>query len=270
MKGLSCSCLAVLAALALVPLSGCGSSDNDDSGNGGGAGTSAGSGGSNAGSSGSGGKAGSGCQVDTSYNPTIDPENFVTAVDNPLWPLPVGTKMVFEGHEHVEVTVTDQTKTILGIPTIVVRDTVLDDMGEMVEDTFDWYAQDSDGNVWYMGEDTKEYSGGMVSSTFGSWEAGVDGAKPGIVMHATQPPVDEPYRQEYYACQAEDFAELKSTGETVTVPYGTFENCLRTHEYTPLEPDLDEDKFYCPGVGFVKEIDNANGDLLELSEVVMP
>jgi hypothetical protein len=135
--------------------------------------------------------------------------------------------------------------------------------GEVIEDTRDWFAQDRDGNVWYMGEDTAEYENGEVVSTAGSWEAGVDGAQPGIIMWAEIPDPGTQYRQEYYACEAEDFGEIVATNRSVTVPAGTFDGCLRTRDYTPLEPDLNENKTYCPGVGLVLVEDATAGERAE-------
>jgi hypothetical protein len=207
------------------------------------------------------------CIPDTSYNPLINPANFVSVVNNPLWPLVPGTRYVYQGGEEmIEVTVTNDTKEILGVTTIVVHD-IASVGGVVIEDTYDWYAQDSEGNIWYFGEDTKEYEGGKVNSTEGSWEAGVDGAKPGIVMYAAQPVIGLPYRQEYYACEAEDMAEVISLSETVTVPYGSFNNCLKTREFTPLEPDVNEYKYYAPGIGLLLEVDIITGERTELIEV---
>ena len=142
-----------------------------------------------------------------SYPVTIDPANFVETVDNPYFPLTPGTTWVYEGEsdgeaERNEVTVTDETKTILGVTCVVVRDVVLID-GEIVEDTLDWYAQDADGNVWYMGEAVQDFEDGELVSTEGSWEAGVDGAQPGIIMLA-DPQVGDYYQQELYEGEAED------------------------------------------------------------------
>lgn len=210
------------------------------------------------------------CTPDPTYNLSINPADFVAGVDNLLFPLVPGTRYVYQGGEEtIEVTVTDDTKQILGVTTIVVRD-VVSVGGEIIEDTYDWYAQDKAGNVWYFGEDTKEYEDGQLVSTKGSWEAGVDGAKPGIVMHATQPAIGAPYRQEYYACEAEDMAEVVSLNESVTVPYGSFDNCLQTREFTPLEPDVNEYKYYAPGVGLVLEVDVKSGARTELIEVTTP
>jgi hypothetical protein len=226
-----------------------------------------------AGEDGGGGDAGAAgqsgdCQVDTSYMPMLRSDDFDTVVDNPYWPLLPGASWVFEGAgEYVEVTVLEETRVIMGIVAVVVRDTVRDGAAsaDVVEDTYDWYAQDKDGNVWYLGEDTREYEGGVVVSTEGSWEAGVDGAQPGIVMHAAQPDPGEPYRQEYLACEAEDFAEIVSETEAVSVPFGDFDDCIKTREYTPLEPSVNEYKYYCAGVGLVLEEDAETGDRVELT-----
>lgn len=182
------------------------------------------------------------------YNPVIDPANFVEGVDNPFFPLVPGTKTVFEGDsERTEVVVTHETREILGVSCVVVRDTVWEDE-EMIEDTFDWYAQDNEGNVWYMGEDTKEYEGGDVVSTEGSWEAGVDGAKPGVIMWADPQPGD-PYFQEYYEGEAEDMAQVISV-----VDPGTGGAFLITREWTLLEPGVAEQKYYVKGIGEVLEV----------------
>ncbi len=149
--------------------------------------------------------------------------------------------------------VTNQTKTILGVTNTVVLDTVWDEDDELVEETYDWYAQDKEGNVWYFGEDSKEYEAGVLVSTAGSWEAGVDGAKPGIIMEAN-PQIGDSYRQEYYVGEAEDMAEVLSLSETASVPYDSFTGCLKTKEWTPLEPDIVAHKYYAPGVGCVMEI----------------
>jgi len=196
-------------------------------------------------------------ESEETYNPVINAADFVTGVDNQYFPLTPGTTFIYEGEtedgeERNEVYVTDQTKEILGITCIVVRDRVwVDD--ELAEETFDWYAQDKDGNVWYFGEDSKEYEDGEVVSIEGSWEAGVDDAKPGIVMEA-DPQVGDSYRQEYYEDEAEDMGEVLSLNEPVSVPYGSYENCLKTKDWTPLEPDVIEHKYYALDVGFVMEI----------------
>ena len=126
----------------------------------------------------------------------------------------------------------------MGVTTIVVWDRVWLN-NELIEETYDWYAQDKEGNVWYFGEDSKEYENGMVVSTKGSWEAGVDGAKPGIIMEAHLR-VGESYRQEYYKGEAEDMADVVAVGVTVTIPYGTFEDCLKTRNWSQIDPNLNE------------------------------
>lgn len=189
------------------------------------------------------------------YDPGVDPANFVNGVDNPYFPLVPGTTFIFEGEtadgfEHIEVQVTHETNVVMGVTCIVVRDTVTID-GELVEDTYDWYAQDAQGNVWYFGEAAKDYANSDVVSTAGSWEAGVDGALPGIVMQA-DPQVGVEYRQEYYVGEAEDMGKVLSLNVSITVPYGSFEGCLVTEDWTPLEPGFVEHKTYCPGVGTVR------------------
>lgn len=193
----------------------------------------------------------------------LDPADFVSTIDNPFWPMAIGNAWVYretdaEGTEQtVEVTVTDDTKEIEGITATVVHDVVTED-GELVEDTLDWYAQDAAGNVWYLGEDTKEYEGGEVVSTEGSWTAGFDGALAGILLPA-DPEVGMTYRQEYYAGEAEDAAEILSLDEHVEVPFGTYDDVLMTKDFTPLDPDVVEHKFYARGVGPVQVIAVSGG-----------
>ena len=205
------------------------------------------------------------------YDWTIDPANFVSEVDNPYFPLVPGTVLVYEGQsdgerEVVTVRVTRQTKEIMGVTAVVVRDTV-EVAGEVHEDTFDWYAQDVDGNVWYLGEDTKEYEDGKVVSTEGSWEAGVDGALPGVIMPA-DPAVGLAYTQEHYAGEAEDKGKIVAVGERVSVPAGSFDEVLITEDWTPLEAAIREHKSYAPGVGVVfEEIVRGGEGVLRLVEI---
>jgi hypothetical protein len=178
----------------------------------------------------------------------LDAGDFVERIDNPYWPMTPGSRWVYrEDGQRVEVTVTDQTKEILGIRATVVHDVVTED-SELVEDTYDWYAQDKDGNLWYLGEATKEYENGKVKSTEGSWEAGVDGAEAGILLPG-EPEVGMRYRQEYYEGEAEDVGEILSLDERVEVPHGHFDDVLMTKDSTPLEPDVLEHKFYAKDVG---------------------
>jgi hypothetical protein len=192
--------------------------------------------------------------VDGPYDWAVDAADFAANVDNPSFPLVPGTVLVYEGRsdgerEVVTLRVTDQTKEILGVTCTVVRDTV------------------EDGNVWYMGEDTKEYEEGKVVRTEGSWEAGVDGALPGIIMPAT-PEVGLAYTQEHYAGEAEDKGKVVSLGDHVEVPYGSFDDVIVTEDWTPLEPKVLEHKYYAAGVGVVfEEIVKGGEGVLRLVQV---
>ena len=195
------------------------------------------------------------------YAPVIDAANFVAQIDNPYLPLIPGTRWSYkstDGVETTEVEVLADTREILGITATIVHDTVYED-GEVIEDTFDWFAQDSEGNVWYLGEDSKEYEDGKVVSTSGSWEAGVDGAQPGIVMHAS-PRVGVGYRQEYYAGEAEDLAQVLKLDAEATVPFGSYQGVVVIQEWNPLDPDVVENKYYASGVGVVMEETVRGGD----------
>ena len=178
------------------------------------------------------------------------------------WPMAHGSSWVYRETDRkgdaqkVVVTVTDKEKTILGIPATVVHDVVSED-GKVIEDTFDWYAQDRWGNVWYLGEDTTEYEDGKAS-TAGSWEAGVDGAQAGVLLPG-QPEVGLAYRQEYYEGEAEDAGEILSLDEQVEVPFGSFDGVLMTKDSTPLEPQLVEHKFYAKGTGPVLAVTVSGG-----------
>ena len=193
---------------------------------------------------------------------TLDPADFVPRIDNPYWPMAPGTRWVsrefdFEGSQRVTVTVLERTRDIEGIEATVVHD-VVSERGELVENTFNWYAQDVCGNVWYLGENTKEYENGEVVSTAGSWEHGVDGAMAGVVVPG-DPQVGLTYRQEYYAGEAEDTGQIMSLGEQAQVPFGHFRNVLLTRDYTPLEPKVLEYKFYAQGVGPVLALGISGG-----------
>lgn len=169
-------------------------------------------------------------------------------ITNPYWPMKPGTRWTYrEGaSQRNVVTVLKRTATVNDVRARAVHDVVLE-RGKVVEDTIDWYAQDSSGNVWYMGEATKEYSGRHVS-TEGSWKAGVAGARPGIIVPA-HPKVGVSYRQEYLKGHAEDEARNMSLDEQVRVPAGHFDRIFMTRETTPLEPKALEYKFYARGVG---------------------
>jgi hypothetical protein len=193
----------------------------------------------------------------------LDPHDFSTRIDNPYLPLAPGSRWVYRetggegGVQRVDVTVTPRTRRIAGgVEARVVHD-VVSEAGRTVEDTYDWYAQDRDGNVWYLGEDTKEYAGGKAS-TEGSWEAGVRGAQAGVAMPAA-PRTGMAYRQEHYAGQAEDRARILSLDEQAEVPAGHFTHALLTRESTPLEPRVLEYKLYAKGVGVVLTLTASGG-----------
>jgi hypothetical protein len=182
-----------------------------------------------------------------------DPAEFTTRIDNPYWPMSPGSRWISREREgghvfRVSVTVTSKTKVVAsGVRARVVHDIVTEN-GRVAENTYDWYAQDRAGNVWYLGEDTKAYEPGKPVSRAGSWEAGVDGAQAGIAMPA-HPRVGMSYRQEYYKGKAEDRGRVLSLDRRATVPFGTFKHLLETRDYTRLEPDATEHKFYAKGVG---------------------
>jgi hypothetical protein len=209
------------------------------------------------------------------YDPQLDPADFVAAVTNPLFPLAPGTTYHFEGEtaEGVETIVTEvlaDTRTILGITATIVHDRVFLD-GDLIEDTFDWYAQQDNGDVWYLGEDSREIEDGEVVSTEGSWEAGLDGAKPGIIMWGDPAAhLNEEYRQEYYQGVAEDVATVIALDEEVEVPHGRFTGCLRTEDRNPLEPGAVEHKFYCPGIGLTLEGPADGSERFELIGITGP
>jgi hypothetical protein len=194
----------------------------------------------------------------------IDPKDFTTEIDNPYWPMKPGSQWVFretnaEGTaSRVVVTVLDKTKMIAnGVEARIVHDQVTEG-DQVVEDTYDWYAQDADGNLWYLGEDTTEYDNGKPKTKEGSWEAGVDGALPGIIMPA-DPQVGMTYREEYYKGHAEDGASIISTDALAKVPYGRFDQGVQTRNFSGIEPDVIEEKIYAKGVGVVLEITVSGG-----------
>lgn len=206
----------------------------------------------------------------------LDPSEFTVGIDNIYWPMPPGTRWVYretdeEGEElRVVVTVTSETKRIAnGVSARVVRDTVSKD-GEVIEDTFDWFAQDSEGTIWYLGEDTAEFENGELSSREGSFEAGVDGAMPGVVMPG-EPAAGLSYREEYYEGHAEDNGAVLSLDEMAGVPAGHFDNTLLVKGTNALEPEVLEYKLYAPDVGPVLALGVSGGagreELLEHTRV---
>jgi len=205
------------------------------------------------------------------YHPQIDPSNFQETVDNPYYPLVPGTTFRYIENDRGEVseevvTVTHDTKTIMGVKCIGVHDTVMKD-GKVAEDTYDWIAQDKQGNVWHLGEDTEEISPGGMVSTMGSWESGVNGGQPGILMPGDPKP-GAPYRQEYERGEAEDMAQIVALNESVTVPAGTYTGCVKTLDWSLLEAGS-ENKWYAKGVGVVKTL-AIDGTTQELISVTSP
>ena len=205
------------------------------------------------------------------YDPVIDPANFVARIDNPYFPLRPGTTFIYEGQmpqgfERDEFAVTHNTRVILGVTCVEVHDSVFTD-GVLTEDTLDWFAQDREGNVLYFGENTHELEDGLITTIDGTFMAGVNGDKPGIIMKA-HPTVGDFYRQEFSLNNAEDFAGTLSLTEVVTVRAGSFNHCLKSEETTPLEPDLLEDKFYAPGVGNILTVDANTGAREELVRII--
>ncbi len=190
------------------------------------------------------------------YSPSVDPANFGSVIDNRYWPLKPGTGYHYEGVRGTtpqtdDEIVTDRTKRILGIAATVVRDTV-SEHGSPVERTLDYYAQDKQGNVWYLGEDSFEKQHGRMVKASDSWLSGVNGGQPGIIMPGNPQPGDQ-YRQEYYPPgEALDEAHVLSTDGHVKVPYGSYRHVLVTSEFSPLEPQT-EQKYYVPGLGEAAE-----------------
>ena len=197
--------------------------------------------------------------------PAFNPADFNAPQNNMYFPMAIGTTYVYEAETedeliHNEITITAATVNILGVDCTVVHDVEwvyieeLDDWF-ITEQTLDWHAWDNYGNVWYFGEDTVEYlyddDWNLIGmSTEGSWEAGVDGAEPGIVMLADPMPGIS-YRQEYYEDEAEDMGKVLRLNAEVSIEYGDFEDCLKSKEWTKLEPGNIEHKYYAPGVGLV-------------------
>ena len=206
---------------------------------------------------------------------TIDPSNFVSRVDNPWLPMVPGTTFRYEGTRDGKaavdiVEVTAETKVIDGVTCVLIRDTLTLD-GVLAEKTDDWYVQDKDGNVWYFGEQTATLdTAGNVTDTAGSWQAGVNGAVPGIFMPA-KPEIGQSFRQEYLAGEAEDHFVILLLDQRVEVPYRSFDKALITAEWTPLEPDVLSEKAYANGIGQIDEKDVAGGnEELHLVSVANP
>jgi hypothetical protein len=213
------------------------------------------------------------CGSAESRTPRAAPTTFVRGVDNPWFPLKPGTTFIYKGakdglHGRDVVTVANRTTRIRGVRCTAVEDRLYLN-GRLAERTTDWYAQDATGNVWYFGETTAELDkSGHVTSREGSWRAGVDGARAGILMTAL-PKVGQSFRQEYYKGHAEDHFAVLSLSASVVVPYTASAHALLTKEWTPLEPDTLDHKIYIRGIGLVKEETIKGGDeRWELNDIV--
>lgn len=210
----------------------------------------------------------------------VDPLEIGSSVEpNPYLPLVPGTRWVYEGSEEetVTVTVTQKTKLIEGITCIVVNDVEEED-GVIIENTNDWFAQDVDGNVWYCGEIAENFEvfegddpeDPELVDIEGSWKAGHEGGMAGILIPA-EPEVGDLFRQEMKLGDAEDAMEILSvTGTEESPAAACTETCLVTLDFTPLEPGVEENKYYVPGIGLIVEIDLETGDRVELVEFSQP
>ena len=205
--------------------------------------------------------------------PVFDPVGCTSMVDNPYFPLRPGTILVYETRagkttEVDTVVVTRETRTVLGVTAVVVRDRTYRG-GKLVEESFDWYAQDRKGNVWSLGEDTKDLRDGEVVSTAGAWEAGKDSACAGIVMPAI-PEVGMEYRKAYRRGRVEDLARVRSLDAKAMVLNDTFTACVETEEWSPLERGAREQKVYAPGLGLVLKGAIGGYERMKLVKLIAP
>jgi len=199
--------------------------------------------------------------------PVFDPSNFNNGIPNPYFPLVPGTVWSYSadnGETESAAVLSAPTvhcafpKTVAGVVVFVVQDKVFDESNQLIEDTCDWYAPDNEGNVWYLGEDAQQLDSGVVVGTEGSWEGGVSGAQPGIIMEAS-PRRGDKYRQEFAAGVAEDVGQVVGLHKSVSVPAGDFEECVKTLDSSRLAPGDREQKYYCPDVGLVLEVTPKGG-----------
>lgn len=207
------------------------------------------------------------------YCPDLDVP-FSATVMNGFMPLIPGRTLVYQGLndegelEEIRVTALDETIEIAGITCREVRDTVtIDD--EVIEDTFDWFAEAPDGSVWYLGEISLNYEDGFLESLEGSWRTDHEGALPGIVMPGT-PVAGDVFRAEYLVNEAEDIVEVIALDQTVTIGLGTYTGCLQMQDTTPLSPGEIEWKYYAPGIGMILEVKPDTGETVELVEIIEP
>ena len=209
------------------------------------------------------------------YNPQINPADFSTNITNKYFALPVGKKMTYETTEQgkvterIEIEILPETLVVDGVETVVYLDKEYKN-GQLVEETRDYLAQHKNGDVWYFGEDVKNYSNGIVVNRSGSFIHGKDGAKAGIWMKAEQR-VGDSYKQEFYPGHAEDTRDTVAVGETVTTKNRTYTDCVKVYDWTPLEKNSREHKYYCPQVrSLVLTEDLETGSRSELVSVVQP
>ncbi len=211
-----------------------------------------------------------------SYSVELQSSDFVSIVNNPYFPLRVGSTWTYEAMladgsvERNVVEVLEETHTVKGVEATVVHDVVYQN-DQLIEETYDWYAQDRDGNVWYLGEEVDNYENGQLVDHAGSWEWGVDGALPGVIMWAAPSEhLNEEYYQEYYAGEAEDQGKVVGVNESVTIPFGSYSGVVKTYDFSALDPELQEFKYYAEGVGLVKEINQVAGEEVVLVEFTGP
>ncbi|WP_053991527.1 hypothetical protein [Mangrovimonas sp. TPBH4] len=197
-----------------------------------------------------------------------------TITNNYFGPQDVGTIYVYEAgdigedpEEEIRIEIRASTKTVMGVPCFIQHDVVyIDDV--LIEDTDDWIAQDDEGNLWYFGEFVENYDEeGNFEDNDGSWEAGIDDALPGYWL-PFEPSIGQTYLQEYWEDEAEDYAEVISTDETVTIDLGTYQNCLMTKDINPFEGNEYELKYYAPGIGLIKEEKYEGGVLVEIAQLI--
>ncbi|HEU4666256.1 MAG TPA: hypothetical protein VFS79_01225 [Arthrobacter sp.] len=209
------------------------------------------------------------------YTPQVNPADFSTKITNKYFALPVGKKLTYETVEQgkvtetIEIEILQETKTIEGVETLIYLDREFKN-GQLVEETRDYLAQHKNGDVWYFGEDVNNFWNGILINHSGSFLHGKDGAQAGVWMKAEQR-VGDSYRQEFYAGYAEDMRDTVATGETVATKTRTYTGCVKVYDWTPLEKNAREHKYYCPEVAaLVLTEDLETGGRSELVNVVQP
>ncbi len=219
------------------------------------------------------------------YSPKINPKDFTTNITNKFFSLPPGKTMVYEletadGLERIEITITGSKKKVMGVNTLVYRDKVWMDDGErdgkwtkeeLVEDTKDYLAQNiKTGDVWYFGEDVKNYENGQYLDSDGAWIADPEeGVYPGIWIKGKHK-VGDRYLQEFSPDVAEDTRDVKAVNLTVKTGMGTFKGCVKMFDWTPLDPTSLEHKYYCPEVGALVKSEHLDeeGNVIDTTELV--